>query len=131
MRRHENAEARRIDEMNRRKSSLRDLFGPRTNAAEMSGIADCHGTQAGLARLGDREVHRFETDHLSITELPVNDRVARSFSDDSGMLIGDHHALGLPLDVLGYANDAMRFVPGKVGIDQMIADDPRFAARRS
>src|SRR5205814_5516688 len=81
--------------------------------------------------LGNSEVTGLATDHLSITELPINNRIARCFANDDGMLVRDHHTLGVPLDVLGYANDAMRLVTGKIGVDKMIADDPRFAVRRS
>ena len=84
-----------------------------------------------MPRFGNREVHRFATDHLTIAELPVDDGIARTLADDHRMLVGDDHALGVPLDVLGHANDAMRVVPGKIGVDQVIADDPRFAAVRS
>ena len=56
--------------------------------------------------------------------------LARRFADDDGVLVGDHHAFGVPVDVLGHANDAMRFVSGQIGVDEMVADDPRFAVRR-
>ena len=110
-------------------SCVRYLLSPRTDATEMSRIADRHGTQAGLPRFGNREVHRFATDHLTIAELPVDDGIARTFTDDHRMLVGDYHALRVPIDVLGHANDAMRFVSGKICVDQVIGDEPRFAVR--
>ena len=113
------------------KSGLRHLLRPRTNATEMSCIADCHRANAGLPRLGDRDVHGLAADHLSVAELTIDDGVARRFADDNGVLVGDNHSFGLPFDVLGHANDAMRFVTGQVGVDEMVANDARFAVRRS
>src|SRR2546427_6080343 len=131
MRGHQNAEAGGVDEMDGGKSGLRHLLRPCTDATEMSRIADRGRAKAGLPRLGDREVHGFAADDLSIAELPIDNDITWRFADDSCMLVGDHHAFGVPVDVLGYANDAVRFVSGQIGVDEMITDDPRFAFCRS
>ena len=100
--------------MNGGKSCLRHLLRKGSDATEMSGIADSHRANAGLPGLGDSAVHGLTTDHLSIAELPVNDCIARRFPDNNGVLVGDHHAFGVPIDVLRQANDAMRFVAGQI-----------------
>ena len=111
-------------------SGLRHLLRPRTNTTEMACIADRHRAKAALPRLGDRDVHGLAADHLSIAELTIDDGIARRFADDNGVPVGNHHSFGLPVDVLGHANDAVRVVTGQVGVDEMVADDARFAVRR-
>src|SRR5436309_16058124 len=75
MRSHQNAEAGGVDEMDGGETRLRHLLRPRTDATEMSCIADRCRAKAGLPRLDDREVHRFATDDLSIAELPIDNDI--------------------------------------------------------
>ena len=88
----------------------------------MSGVADRDRAQARLPRLCDRKIHRFAADHLAVAELPVDDGMARRFANDGRVPVGEHHAAGVPVEVLRHADDAMRVVSGKIGVDQMIAD---------
>src|ERR1700674_4478933 len=76
MRRHQNAEAGGVDEMDGGKSGLRHLLRPRTDTTEMSCIANRHRANTRLPRLSDREVHGLAADHLSVAELAIHDGMA-------------------------------------------------------
>src|SRR5438552_17617577 len=77
MRCHQNAEAGGVDEMDGGKSGLRHLLRPRTDATELSCIADRCRVTAGSLRLGYPELHGFAADDLSIAELPIDNDTGR------------------------------------------------------
>src|SRR6266496_4141168 len=86
MRCHQNAAAGGVDEMDGGESRLRHLLRPRTDATEVSRIADRCRAKAGSPGLGDRELHGFAADDLSIAELPINDGTAHRLTYDNGVL---------------------------------------------
>jgi hypothetical protein len=85
----------------------------------MTGIADRHRAETRLTCFGDRKVHGLATDHLAVAELSVDDCVARAFTNDERVLVGQDHAFGLPVDVFRDADDAVRFMTREVGVDEM------------
>src|ERR1700682_2049189 len=103
MRRHQNAEAGGVDEMDRGKSSPSCLLRPRTDATQMSRIAQRHRAKAGLPRLGDREDYGLAADHLTVAELTIDDGVARRLADNEGLPVGVYTAFGRAVEGLGTA----------------------------
>ena len=89
MRRDEDAEARRVDEMEGDVAGGGELLGPGADPPEMAGIADGGEGEAEFAGALGGERHRLAADHLAVAEAAVEEQGRAAVVDDRKMPVGE------------------------------------------
>ena len=87
-----------------------------------------------LLRALDRELHRFEADHLAVAGVAVDAQQRTGIEPDRRMLVRMQVAFEQHFDIARQHADAVRIVTGEIRRDQVVRDDAGFAlvaARRA
>ena len=121
--------AHHVDEVNRDKTGAGALLRPMADAADMVRVVQRHRRQAQLAGAFNAQRHCFAGHHLTETARTVERQHRAGVAHHFGVLI----ELQLPLrqrrHVAGDHADAVRVVPGQIGLHQMIGHQLGFARR--
>ena len=89
----------------------------------MSGVAESDGRHAMRDRAVGGEIHRLLADDLAEAEATVDDQQRAAIVDDLDVLVRQHLARSNPIDIFANADDAMRIVPPRARLDEMVGDD--------
>ena len=132
MGRDEDAETRRVDEVERDEPGLGELLGPGADAAEMAGIPQSENDEALIGGPLGGERHGLLADHLAVAEAAVDEERAPCGRRRSrACRLGTTMPVAGPVDIFADAHDAMGIVTDEVGLDQMVGDGPGLRLVRS
>ena len=109
-----------IDKVQRHQARCGHLLGPGADAAQVMGIAQCHDATALGLGAGYAQCHGLLADHLAKALLAVQAQHGPGVQQHADLCVGPQAPLQVGVGIARQHADAVRVMPGQVGLDQVI-----------